>query len=1246
MLNEKMRNAVITAAIMGALPMVASATATNDAGFTTPVEYVISTTGATALGAINKGANTDTSNNPSSPNRGIYALGWTGPGGAGVRIGRSVFTQTPSIDYLGVYDKNSSITGEAIGNDRFQYMYHEVGSVGGINELIRGNGLASGSATPSVPSVSAPLWIMGHKQISATQFYSSGGNVNTSGGYSAVAQPTPRIAWSDVKSFQAFAYGSASNAGAALQPQADGYGIGRSVKGANFQRLTAATSVNGETDVNGLPTPNLSRLRNEDVAVVPFTLSANPGTGLDRVTETEGRWLQTHGRLANGANFNSTTREIGSGTRNQGANNLNLDPAFAWGERDRRATAAYSSANPTGTGPNVNVAIGDEADPNKALDGGASAGQFTENRIGPGVRFADKRSGGSGVRPIVANNRMAIGIISAGDVKDRGKAGNSDGNKDPMRVLAIDFDFQVSEAGAAAGYFQPKAEDVAEGRYQMWSSAQAVTVIGVDSDANGTFDAYGTVGGDTGAKSIYNDQIDIAGSNGTHRKFLQNITNSVAGYSAAPNNVTPADGIIAAGFFPNQLMKVSKVFDGGIQGTRTLSTIDPDDTNGNGVIDGGEVQTDARSESELYGFIVQGTGTGTLGKALDWTRAGDHNGDLGGTYKYEISTTDQTSAQGTDTPTGNLTVTSRTVLAGDTDGNGVRDRHDTVSFANIYAQSIAAGVTNTATTGQTLATGSFTVGDGLGGSQTLTLGDTIVLTDINGDGNVTGTVASADWTAVDRDDIEFFLFGSTIETDATADASLNALYSNATELNGRTAGNTAQNRREIGVRAGKLVKNTSVGTFNTTILAATLTDQQKADAQFEIRDVNRSGSAAFVVGAATRAGAEYKFLEDALAIDSVDTMNFANFDQTLAAQYDKGVDLTRANLSDTNTTIGQEDMDVMNAALKTTAVVNPTGRVDHTWSATTKTGSLNINWGANAGTVVVPTDGTLLTIQNGTFEASGTVDPFTAGGNSLAIATGTTGKVKTSNGSINTVLSVSGTGTIEAVGASKLNVRTNARVGTIALATGGKVDIAINGTGTGVSTVKTITNAAVTGGFDGTIELHDNDLVVDYTGGSTSYTSVLNQVKSGLPLLGFGGNGTGIASAEVQAQGAGGVGLNGTMLGVVDGASAGGQVTTLSGFTVANPLTSVLVKYTWRGDANLDGVVNGSDYALADTGFSGGGTGWFYGDVNYDGVINGSDYALIDTGFSSQTGPLPEPAMLSLLGLGAMGILRRRRRAV
>ncbi|MBC7783824.1 MAG: PEP-CTERM sorting domain-containing protein [Burkholderiales bacterium] len=234
---------------------------------------------------------------------------------------------------------------------------------------------------------------------------------------------------------------------------------------------------------------------------------------------------------------------------------------------------------------------------------------------------------------------------------------------------------------------------------------------------------------------------------------------------------------------------------------------------------------------------------------------------------------------------------------------------------------------------------------------------------------------------------------------------------------------------------------------------------------------------------------------------------------------------------------------------------------------------------------------------------------------------------------------VTGIGTTTVSGGTfnaSLGVRQNA----INLTSGGAMTIALSGGATGVSYTKALT---ITG--TSKLELHDNDLIVDYTGGSTVYTSILDKVKLGLPLLGFGGTGKGITSAEVIAQGAGGVGLNGTMLGVIDGSTTGGQVTSLSGFTVANPTTSVLVKYTWRGDTNLDGVVNGSDYALADTGFSGGGTGWFYGDVNYDGTINGSDYALIDTGFSSQTGPLPEPAMLGLLGVGAGALLRRRRMA-
>jgi hypothetical protein len=108
------------------------------------------------------------------------------------------------------------------------------------------------------------------------------------------------------------------------------------------------------------------------------------------------------------------------------------------------------------------------------------------------------------------------------------------------------------------------------------------------------------------------------------------------------------------------------------------------------------------------------------------------------------------------------------------------------------------------------------------------------------------------------------------------------------------------------------------------------------------------------------------------------------------------------------------------------------------------------------------------------------------------------------------------------------------------------------------------------------------------------------------------------------------------------------------------------VKYTYYGDANLDGAVDGSDYTLIDAGFNSHGTltGWYNGDFNYDGLIDGSDYTLIDNAFNTQgaslgSNPLalvasstaqlaggstvPEPGMLGLLGMGAASLLTRRR---
>jgi hypothetical protein len=64
--------------------------------------------------------------------------------------------------------------------------------------------------------------------------------------------------------------------------------------------------------------------------------------------------------------------------------------------------------------------------------------------------------------------------------------------------------------------------------------------------------------------------------------------------------------------------------------------------------------------------------------------------------------------------------------------------------------------------------------------------------------------------------------------------------------------------------------------------------------------------------------------------------------------------------------------------------------------------------------------------------------------------------------------------------------------------------------------------------------------------------------------------------------------------------------------------TDVFVKYTYYGDANLDGIVDGSDYSRIDNGFLTGMNGWANGDFNYDRQLDGSYYTLIDNAFNRQ----------------------------
>jgi hypothetical protein len=183
-------------------------------------------------------------------------------------------------------------------------------------------------------------------------------------------------------------------------------------------------------------------------------------------------------------------------------------------------------------------------------------------------------------------------------------------------------------------------------------------------------------------------------------------------------------------------------------------------------------------------------------------------------------------------------------------------------------------------------------------------------------------------------------------------------------------------------------------------------------------------------------------------------------------------------------------------------------------------------------------------------------------------------------------------------------------------------------------------NAAPLGSrvYTGTLDLQNNDLIIDYTGGSP-IADIEDMVRSG--YNGDLRNGTGIMSSVAVANG-------NYILAVADnaqlvspfGSAQGGP--NFSGVNV--DLTSVLVKFTYRVDLNLDGLVTDADAIVFSTNFeNGAAANWAMGDLNFDRQFTDADAIIFSTYYETGGASLPEPVSAGVLGLVGLLAIRRTR---
>jgi hypothetical protein len=246
-------------------------------------------------------------------------------------------------------------------------------------------------------------------------------------------------------------------------------------------------------------------------------------------------------------------------------------------------------------------------------------------------------------------------------------------------------------------------------------------------------------------------------------------------------------------------------------------------------------------------------------------------------------------------------------------------------------------------------------------------------------------------------------------------------------------------------------------------------------------------------------------------------------------------------------------------------------------------------------------------------------DNFSGGGYGAqallpAIASTLGAATETWTGNVSTAWNTPGNWMYDEVPGASTNIVINSGTPTISSPLDGG-SITLNGgtltfaSGTGVSIVSSLVVNS-----NATVNLVNNTLLIDYAAGSDPIATIAGYLKTGYNNGAW--NGLGIDSSAAASN-------PGYALGYADGKD--GVVSNLASGEIE-------VAYTLYGDANLDGVVNGSDFSIVAANFGLGVTNWDQGNFNYGDSVNGSDFSLLAANFglgaSGAALVLPAPAVV------------------